>query len=682
MKRIYSLAAALVFCILCMVCFAGCGKEERSVYFDLQVEQKPFYDVAGNNGDVYTRFLGMQFYQGEPVQLWVVYDGVGSMDAYLYRMDGSRELIMEDIPEEYRRGSGFLDRDGNYYYWNLNQEFIKVDSSGKQLFSRSVSEFGIFSIEKLCQLEDGRLYGKCSENDNGSETYWMYEVDPNKGEFTKVNSAVSGMSYETYVAAGDGCLLCLTEEGVRKIDPEKGTEEEIWSFAGTSYGRNHRNSYRIWDFRICEDGSLELLEAESAALSKGADGVVETLQKIAIGEEREILVLRGTYLVEDVWLKECIRSFNEQNEGWYVIVEECGADDSRWEDYARQTSVEIASGEGPDILYGNVLSDYIYGVIEQGGFADLSSYLESSGLKREDFFPCVFDCWRDGEKIYGAALNMSFLRHGSILMDAAVLGENKDPDIRTFVEALLAWEGDDALLSTADPEGILERLLMGTEDLWGMVDWEEKTCNFGTELFAGILEAAKRYGRSGADDPRPLLAEEEIYSTYQYLDSGLLEKSGKVKVGILFDDGCHAAADPECVAAINANSARREGAWEFIRFVLENKQTVKNDVWRYPSGKAAFDRAMLNEKGRGLWKDHNVITWNDMVIYFYPLTKERIEELKEVLEDARFVPIRTKPILDIICEEAAGYFGGGKSINETIDVINNRVQVYLDERQG
>ena len=109
---------------------------------------------------------------------------------------------------------------------------------------------------------------------------------------------------------------------------------------------------------------------------------------------------------------------------------------------------------------------------------------------------------------------------------------------------------------------------------------------------------------------------------------------------------------------------------------------VKNDVWRYPSGKAAFDKAMLNEKGRGLWKDHNVITWNDMVFYFYPLTKERIEELKEVLEDARFVPIRTKPILDIICKEAAGYFGGGKSINETIDVINNRVQVYLDERQG
>ncbi len=575
-----------------------------------------------------------------------------------------------------------MDKGGNYYYWAANQKnIVKVDPAGKQLFSQPLPDFGIFSIEKLCQLEDGRLYGKCVENDKGSLTYWVYEMASDTGEFTKINSAVSAIDYGTYVAAGDGGLLCLTEKGVQKIDPEKGTQEEIWSFAGTSYGRNHRNSYRVWDFRMCGDGSLELLEAESAAPAKGAGGIVETLRKVAIGEEREVLVLRGTYLVYDVWLKGCISSFNEQSEEWYVIVEECGADDSRWEDYARQTSVEIASGEGPDILYGNVLADYIYGVIEQGGFADLSPYLESSGLNRDDFFPCVFDCWRDGEKIYGASLNMSFLRHGSILMDAAVLGENKDPDIRTLVEALLAWEGNDALLSAADPEGVLERLLMGTEDLWGMVDWEEKTCDFGTELFAGILEAAKRYGRSGAEDKRFLLAEEEIYSTYQYLDSELLEKSGKVKVGILFDDGCHAAADPECVAAININSAHKEGAWEFIRFALGDRQTVKNDVSRYPSGKAGFDRAMLNEKGRGLWTSgSNVVRWNDTEMYYYPLTNERIEELKEVLEDARFTPIRIKPLLDIIYEEAAGYFGGVKSIDETIGVINNRVQVLLDER--
>ena len=57
----------------------------------------------------------------------------------------------------------------------------------------------------------------------------------------------------------------------------------------------------------------------------------------------------------------------------------------------------------------------------------------------------------------------------------------------------------------------------------------------------------------------------------------------------------------------------------------------------------------------------------------------RIAEIKEALEDARYVPVRTQPILDIIYEEAAGFFAGAKSIDDTIKVINNRVQVYLDE---
>ena len=92
MRKMNTFAIVLTLCIWCMACLAGCGKEEEPQRFDLQVEQEPFYDVAANE-DVYTHFLSMQFYRDEPVQLWIVYDGVSSMDAYLYRMDGSRELI-------------------------------------------------------------------------------------------------------------------------------------------------------------------------------------------------------------------------------------------------------------------------------------------------------------------------------------------------------------------------------------------------------------------------------------------------------------------------------------------------------------------------------------------------------------------------------------------------------------
>ena len=63
------------------------------------------------------------------------------------------------------------------------------------------------------------------------------------------------------------------------------------------------------------------------------------------------------------------------------------------------------------------------------------------------------------------------------------------------------------------------------------------------------------------------------------------------------------------------------------------------------------------------------------------VTDEMRAEFKERLEDARHLPIRTAPLLDIILEEAGEYFNGFKSAEEVSGVINKRVQLYLDKRK-
>lgn len=63
------------------------------------------------------------------------------------------------------------------------------------------------------------------------------------------------------------------------------------------------------------------------------------------------------------------------------------------------------------------------------------------------------------------------------------------------------------------------------------------------------------------------------------------------------------------------------------------------------------------------------------------VSEEKKEEYKKAIEDARPLPIRTAPILTIIREDAADYFSGSKSADEVIEVINNRGQLYLNERK-
>lgn len=97
--------------------------EEISEYIDLLSETEPLYDIGNavmeSDGKFRApRSLGVQFYKGEPVQLWALQDREsGSVDIYLYRQDGSRDLLFDHMSEDSFFGQGYLDEKRNYYHW-------------------------------------------------------------------------------------------------------------------------------------------------------------------------------------------------------------------------------------------------------------------------------------------------------------------------------------------------------------------------------------------------------------------------------------------------------------------------------------------------------------------------------------------------------------------------------------
>ena len=57
-----------------------------------------------------------------------------------------------------------------------------------------------------------------------------------------------------------------------------------------------------------------------------------------------------------------------------------------------------------------------------------------------------------------------------------------------------------------------------------------------------------------------------------------------------------------------------------------------------------------------------------------------IVDIRESLENANWYPGENEQIITIVIEEAGAYFGGMKSIEEVVRVIENRIQLYLDEK--
>ena len=158
---------------------------ERTEYYDLFVETEDLFDVelweknpeAYYSGDIEKlgitvyNLLSTQFAKGEPSQLWSVVSPAG-VDIYLYRTDGSRELLLSRLSDDDcsfvdARYAGYMDNNRNCYFYvtnwpEINRTYtpagtiMKILPTGEILYQNSL-EPG-FSMDDIRQTEDGRIY--------------------------------------------------------------------------------------------------------------------------------------------------------------------------------------------------------------------------------------------------------------------------------------------------------------------------------------------------------------------------------------------------------------------------------------------------------------------------------------------------------------------------------------------
>lgn len=727
MNKVYS---TFLLVILYCTILTGCGKQEnnnddfrgitadadlsavieRTEYYDITVEsEQPFQQglsPESPDGSEYT-FLCTLLYQDEPVQLWATRrrdDAGGKTDAdiWIYKADGSMELLLQKLPAEIvtENWEWYPGGEGNWYCWRNSykryneegKEIKPVDTSlkkfmasGEVLFSKEW-ECG-HDITDFCRLPDGRVYMIMEDNEDGSRK--LLELDPATGfttEQDRVQLKNSNIERQM-LGAGQDSLLVLDGDfrigyEILKLEVNDGSMTCIFSFTGTSYSFDHPKM-KLQDFRILSDESIEMLWTEW----NGTSAICEKLRMSKV--EKIPIILRGQFNGDD-WLSAQVALFNRTNSDYHVILEDCGGGNDP-DDFARLTSIQIAAGKGPDIVYGGLMQDYIAGMMEKGALEDLSPYMEKSGIREEDYFPFAFSIWRENDRIYG--INARVKGMFGDRMDAEILNGDTASDINALTNALLSYREKAIFWPGCSSQDILDFFLEGTDTLWGMVDWEEGTCDFSGELFAMILEIAARYEDTGRNSEFPSIMEaRSFFNLFEFDGESDQEKAGKVTCGILFDDGCHIGISSNTAMAVNANSANKEGAWQFISFLLgEEVQTYEK--FCVPVNRKVFDawlNAQLEEVSDGKEKriiysiyeivgEKVQITSKETVYTAEDITEEKAAEYTRALEEARPYPIRTIPILTIIREEAEDYFNGSKTAEEVTALIANRVQLYLDE---
>lgn len=351
-------------------------------------------------------------------------------------------------------------------------------------------------------------------------------------------------------------------------------------------------------------------------------------------------------------------AFNKENEKYYVELQtyshgiELG-------DARQKVLLELGSGKGPDILSGDILI-VNKSILEKKMLADLRPYMEASNITLENYFP-GFANYTIGDQIYGACISADVV---GLSVNQDVLGSNINPTFQEFVTCLLSYpEKASFQYPGQSAEEILDFLLCGSENLWGMIDWEEKSCDFSGPLFSELLDVAERYEEDGQKEYDPIINYETLHLSF-YEGKQVLASQNRVLINYFFDDGRHPINHNGHCVFVNANTKNMDGAWAFLSYAMTKGQ---NMVAATPVMREFYDaRAdeLLHEVENGA-EVH--------------MDAALASELKELIGDARYLPIDTETIRVIINDETFDYFNHKQSKEDTIRKIENRVQLYLDE---
>ncbi|MBR1693291.1 MAG: extracellular solute-binding protein, partial [Lachnospiraceae bacterium] len=413
-------------------------------------------------------------------------------------------------------------------------------------------------------------------------------------------------------------------------------------------------------------------------------------------ENREELVLGILYAGGRI--SEAVEAFNKENQDYYVTFK----DYSEFQEPRKQAVLDMMSGNAPDILCTNGF--HTAQLTGQKLLEDLYPYLSDSGLEKE-LDSNILKLLSDKEKHDGAPENPLYELCLSYRIDAVITGKNCLEDGKRWSDTLTEQAGENGqFLAGMSESELLDQLVANNFDR--LVDASNKRCYFASDEFAALLECAKEladdrlkymdsYGvlegaLDGIESGKALGADfcslEGIFN-YQILSGFYPEGISVVPYPLTQTEGVGFTAGNSY--GICSASGHKEGAWEFLKFQLEEEwqENYAGDD-EVPMNKKALNRYIERVTAVDGYMDENQqfiepvdreLSLTDMTIKLRPVSESEEELFRELLLSVGHQSRQDEMISEIVQDEAKAYFDGTRTGRDVMGRIQNRVSMYLQE---
>ena len=529
------------------------------------------------------------------------------------------------------------------------------------------------------RTKDGQII--CAVSGDENCTFNVLDIDGKKwGETYKLEvsyltgsgSLMDGNDYDVYYAMDDGIY------GYTLADQKS---EKILDYVASNLDSS--SSYGI--VPVSKDELMGITYDETSKLIKYTKVDPSTI------EDKKVITVGAMY-VDDV-IKQAAINFNKENSDYKVEFK----DYSNEEDPETKMNADIVAGNIPDILMLSGLPIEQYAA--KGILEDLEPYFEKdSELNTSDMVQSVYEAMKIDGKLYYVAPGFSI---------STLIGKTEDVGSEmgwTYddMKAALEKKGDQASLFYSDSKtSIMYAVLY--QGLSDFVNWQTGECSFDSQDFKDILEICN----SGTDEEEEynedspslptLIRENKVLLSEGWITLEELQVNKK-----MFDGDITCVGYPnseksgsyfqfETQAGIYSKSENKDGAWEFIRTLMTKEyQGNNNMMWSTPTRQDCFDMMIKAKTTTETYKDEfgneinpvdSTYGYEDLEIKIGPASQEDVDMYIELINNTKKVDGYNSAIMMIIEEEVKSYFAGEKSVDETADIIQNRVTTYVNENR-
>ena len=616
-----------------------------------------------------------------------------------------------------------VDAAGNLYVTDYNYIYV-LDAEGKLLFKIDDSQYS----GSLCRLQPDQVgimwynYATDTAESTDENGQFFIPVDLETktwGEKIKMPANV----WNVYPGDDAYDFYYKNNDNIYGYTFASDTKDKLVDWMACDVDTSN-----MYDSGMLSDGRVVGMTQDWSSDTTAYQLIV--LHRIDASEVKEKTVLTLACMGLDWSLRSKIVEYNKSNDQYRIQVVDYSeyATDDDYNAGITKLTTEIISGSVPDLFLTSSLPIDKYAA--KGVVADLYTFMDGgSGLSRDYFVPQVLKAIEKDGKLYELPTKFSVETAYAL---SSIVDQYDTWNVAAVQDAMTQLQEGATVFSTGwTKSSVLNNCL--TRNLAAFVDWTTGKCTFDSEAFQQLLAFCNSFPDDSSSDDGIAYSSEA--ATVDTMDDPVWESdatrilSGKqlmattsfssfedyiyniypVKDKVTFVGYPSESGEPgnsfyiQCPMAISSVTKYPDAAWDFVSTMIRQTNEDAESMYAFPISQEAFDKKMTSVMTEQYQLDVNgeQVDWDEdgepdkMCIgtyevvengestwqQVYALTQEDIDQILSVINSATGIVDYDDEILSIVSDEVSAYFAGDKDVQTTANMIQSRVNLYVQEQR-